>query len=879
MSSVAQTVERARKALNEFEHLDQAAVDRIVAKAGASAVRRHTELARLAVAETGRGVVEDKSVKNVFACEHVTHHMRGLRTAGVVRRDTIDGIVEIAAPVGVVCAVTPVTNPTSTVLFKALAALKTRNPIIFSFHHAARRCGMAAASAVRDAAVAAGAPANCVQWLDEPSREATAALMRHEDVALILATGGRSLVQAAYSSGTPALGVGAGSTPAYVERTADLRRAAHDIVMSTNFDHGMVCSAEQTVVVDREVEAAAMEELRRLGAYVASPEEVERLERSLFTADGDGSSGFDPDGAGQPAARLAERAGFRVPDGTPAILAPVAPGDFDRPITLAKPCPVLALTSADGREEGISHVERLLQRSGLGHTAAVHTEDEAFAEEFGNRVRAVRIVWNSPSTQGGIGGIYNAFLPSLTLGGGSYGGTSVSGNVQAADLLNIKRVGRRTSNMQWFKVPPKIYFERHSLRYLADMPGVRRAALVTGPGARRRGHVQRVREALQRREKPVDLKIIDDVDPDPTLDTVRRGAARLAEFAPDTIIALGGGSAMDAAKAMWLLFEAPETEFTDMRARYLDIRKRAFAFPEVGSRARLVCVPTTAGSGAEVTPFTVITDPETGLKHPVADYALTPSVAICDPELTTDLPPTVTADSGFDALTHAIEAYVSVYANDFTDGLCLKAIQLVFENLEQAVLQGADAPKARERMHNAATIAGMAFGNAFLGIVHAMSHTLGSTFGTSHGRTNALLLPHVIRYNGTVTSKLTGWPKYEVHTAPERFQEIARHLGRPAAAPAQGVSELACAVEDLRDRVGIESSFRAAGVDEDRFKESLPQQAMNAFNDQCAPANPRMPMLADMERLMLMAYYGHGEGSETDRPPRGSLDQDAVPVA
>jgi acetaldehyde dehydrogenase/alcohol dehydrogenase len=496
----------------------------------------------------------------------------------------------------------------------------------------------------------------------------------------------------------------------------------------------------------------------------------------------------------------------------------------------------------------------MVEFHGLGHSAVIHTADEDLVEEFGRRVKAVRIIWNSPASQGGIGDMYNAFLPSLTLGCGSYGRNSVSDNVSAVNLINIKRIGRRTNNLQWFKVPSKIFFEPHAIRYLTDMPDVRRVTVVTDETMTRLGFVDRVNRVLQRRPNQVALQIIDDVEPEPRMTTVERGAALMRDFRPDTIIALGGGSAMDAAKVMWLKYEHPEIDFEDMREKFFDIRKRAFAFPALGERARLVCVPTTSGTGAEVTPFAVITDHRTGKKYPLADYALTPTVAIVDPVLTASLPKVIAADSGFDALTHAIESYVSVYANDFTDGLALHAIRLIVANLERSVVDGDE--EARERMHNAGTIAGMAFGSAFLGIVHAMSHTLGATFHIAHGRTNAVLLPHVIRYNGTTPSKLTGWPKYEDYRAPERFAEIARMLGLPAATPAEGVASLAAEVERLREAVGIEPSFARLGVDEEAFLAALPQQALNAYEDQCAPANPRMPMLDDMQHLMRAAYYG-----------------------
>ncbi|MFI1539772.1 bifunctional acetaldehyde-CoA/alcohol dehydrogenase [Streptomyces anandii] len=863
--AVDRLVRAGLKALADYESLTQEQVDHIVKKASVAALDQHTALARLAVEETGRGVFEDKAAKNLFACEHVTHSMGPMKTVGVIARDDVEDMIEIAEPVGVVCAVTPVTNPTSTTVFKALMALKTRNPVVFAFHPSAQRCSAEAARIVRDAAVAAGAPEHCVQWIESPSVAATRTLMEHPGVSLILATGGNAMVRAAYSAGKPALGVGAGNVPAYVHRSAKLRRAVNDLVLSKSFDNGMICASEQAVILDTEIYDDALAEFRRLHAHLATPEEKAKLEAFLFPP------AKDPDGAaceprvnsaavGQSPAWIAERAGFAVPEDTSVILVEAGRVGPDEPLTREKLCPVLAVLRAGDERQGFDLAADMVAFHGQGHSAVIHAEDPALTEAYGRRMKTVRIIVNAPSSQGAIGGIYNSLLPSLTLGCGSWGSTSVSNNVSAAQLLNVKRVGVRRNNLQWFKVPPKIYFEPQSIRYLSSMPDVHRVTVVTDATMTRLGFVDRITRVLQRRAEPVTVQIIDNVEPEPSIDSVRRGARLMGDFRPDTIIALGGGSPMDAAKVMWLLYEqhvaGRDVDFADMRQKFSDIRKRAFRFPTLGKVARLVCVPTTSGTGAEVTPFAVISDPASGKKYPLADYALTPSVAIVDPLLTTALPPALAADSGFDALTHAIEAYVSVYANDFTDGLALHAVRLIFANIEAAVNDRAGSAEARERMHNAGTIAGMAFGNAFLGIVHAMSHTLGATFHVAHGRTNAILLPHVIRYNGTVPSKLTGWPKYEHYRAPERFQDIARTLGLPAATAQEGVESLARAVEELRDKVGIEPSFQSVGVDEQSFLASLPQQALNAYEDQCAPANPRMPMLADMEILMRTAYYG-----------------------
>ncbi len=859
-ASIDELVAGATKALAAYASLTQADVDHIVKKASVAALNKHGELARLAVEETGRGVFEDKAVKNIFACEHVTHSMAELKTVGIVARDDLHGIVEIAEPVGVICGVTPVTNPTSTAIFKALIALKTRNPIVFAFHPSAQESSVAAARIVRDAAVAAGAPEHCIQWVAQPSIEATNALMNHPGVALILATGGNAMVRAAYSCGKPALGVGAGNVPAYIERTAKLARAVNDVVLSKAFDNGMICASEQAAIVDDAVYDAAMAEFARLHAHRCTPQEKAQLERLIFGVEATdancGEARLNAKVVGQSAVDVARMAGFTVPDDTSILLAEVSGVGPAEPLTREKLCPVLAVLRAESSEHGISLAEQMVEFDGLGHSAAIHSEDAALVEEFGTRVKAVRVIWNSPASLGGIGDIYNAFIPSLTLGCGSYGANSVSNNVSAVNLINIKRIGRRNNNLQWFKVPAKTYFEPNAIRYLEDMADITRVTIVTDPTMTRLGFVDKVLDVLARRPNKVALQIIDSVEPEPTITTVDRGAELMREFRPDTIIALGGGSPMDAAKVMWLRYEHPEIVFSDMREKFFDVRKRAFKFPTLGNLAKLVCIPTTSGTGAEVTPFAVITDPKTGLKYPLADYALTPTVAIVDPALTGEMPASLAADSGFDALTHATEAYVSVYANDFTDGMALHAIKLIFANLEASVTGGEGAGAAREKMHNAGTIAGMAFGNAFLGIVHAMAHTIGSTFHLVHGRTNATLLPHVIRYNGKVPTKLTSWPKYESYVAPERFQEIARSLGLPAATPEEGVESYAAAVERLRAAVGIPASFQAQGVSEHAFIGKLDDLAMRSYEDQCAPANPRMPMLEDMKDLMTAAFYG-----------------------
>ncbi len=862
-ATIDELVANATKALAEFASMTQDDVDRFVKKGAVAALDQHGQLAKLAVEETGRGVFEDKAVKNIFACEHVTNSMANLKTVGVIHVDELNGITEIAEPVGVIAGITPVTNPTSTAIFKSLISLKTRNPIIFAFHPNAQQSSIAAARVVRDAAVAAGAPEHCIQWVETPSLTATSVLMNHPGVATILATGGNAMVKAAYSCGKPALGVGAGNVPAYVEKTAKLARAINDIVLSKAFDNGVICASEQAAIIDDEIYDAAMVEFAKLHAYRATPQEKAKLERFIFgvEAGGENCAGakLNPNVVGKSPVWIAEQAGFTVPADTSIILAEVSGVGPHEPLTREKLCPVLAVLHAGSTEEGIALAEQMVEFDGLGHSAAIHTRDEELTVEFGKRVKAIRVICNAPSSLGGIGDIYNAFIPSLTLGCGSYGHNSVSNNVSAVNLINVKRVGRRNNNLQWFKVPAKTYFEPNAIRYLADMAGIERVTIVTDTTMTALGFVDKVLDVLRRRNNSVAVQIIDEVEPEPSVRTVQKGAANMRHFKPDTIIALGGGSPMDAAKVMWLLYEHPEIVFSDLKQKFFDVRKRAFKFPVLGDLAKLVCIPTTSGTGAEVTPFAVISDPDAGKKYPLADYALTPTVAIIDPVLTSKMPRSLAADSGFDALTHATEAFVAVYANDFTDGMALQAIRLIFDNLAQSVNGDPADPAtqdAREKMHNAGTIAGMAFGNAFLGIVHAMAHVIGSTYHLVHGRTNATLLPHVIRYNGTVPTKLTSWPKYESYVAPERFQQIAQMLGLPAATPEQGVESYALAVEALRAKVGIPNSFQAQGVDEQEFMSRLDEVAMGAYEDQCAPANPRMPMIDDMKDIMTAAYYG-----------------------
>ena len=855
---VDELVQYALGALEKFESFDQEAVDYIVAKCSVAGLDQHGVLAEAAVNETGRGVFEDKAVKNLFACEYVTNNLRHLKTVGIINEDPLTGITEIAEPVGVICGIIPTTNPTSTVIFKSLIALKTRNPIIFSFHPSAYECSVQAAKVIRDAAIAAGAPDNCIQWLGMRSMYATNALMNHSGVATILATGGNAMVKAAYSCGKPALGVGAGNVPAYVEKSCVLKRAVNDIVLSKSFDNGMICASEQAAIVDQEIYDAFKVEMSRFKVYFANHEEKAKLETYMFgcTAYSDkvNEARLNPAIVGKPATWIAEQAGFIVPEDTQIICAECEEVGPNEPLTREKLSPVLAILKATSTEDGIAKSAAMVAFNGLGHSAAIHTQNHEISIEFGLKCKAIRVIENAPSTFGGIGSVYNAFIPSLTLGCGSYGHNSVSNNVSAINLLNIKRIGRRNNNMQWMKLPPKIYFERNSIRYLRDMKEMEKAMIVTDRGMYNLGYVDKIEDVIKRRRNKVNVELFFDVEPDPSIETVNAGVELMRKFQPDVIIALGGGSSMDAAKVMWLMYEHPEVNFDDIKQKFMDIRKRAFKFPELGKKARLICIPTTSGTGSEVTPFAVITDKQENKKYPLTDYSLTPTVAIVDPEFAMSMPASIAADTGIDVLTHAIEAYVSILASDFTDGLAKQAVKLVFDYLERSVKNGKNDPEAREKMHNAGTIAGMAFANAFLGMNHSLAHKIGGEWHVPHGRTNGILLPHVIRYNGTIPTKLNIWPKIENYKADVKYMELAQLIGLNPQTPAEGVAMFADACEELCKKVGVPANIKSQGIDQEAWEESVHRMAMNAYEDQCTPANPRMPMVHDMEAILRVIY-------------------------
>lgn len=855
-------VSKALVALDEFKKIeDQEKIDAIVQAAAVAALEAHGPLAVAAVEETGRGVVEDKAIKNLYACEYIVNYMRDLKTVGVIDKDDVDGLTAIAEPVGVVCGVVPTTNPTSTTVFKSLICLKTRNPIVFSFHPSANECSKQAARIVRDAAVKAGAPENCIQFIEKPSMEGTHALMNHDGVATILATGGNAMVRAAYSCGKPALGVGAGNVPAYVHKEAKLKQAVNDIVLSKAFDNGMICASEQAAIVDKELYDEFVKLMKSHRVHFVTKEEKAKLENLLFgvEANSENCAGAKLNSVivGKPATEIAKLAGFEVPKGTVILAAECSEVGVKEPLTREKLSPVLAVLKSSSTKDGIEKARQMVEFNGLGHSAAIHTQNEEVAEEFGKVVRACRVVWNSPSTFGGIGDVYNAFIPSLTLGCGSYGRNSVSGNVNAVNLLNIKLIGRRNNNMQWFKLPPKVYFEPNAIKYLSEMEGLERVMIVTDESMVKLGFAGRIIDQLNRRKNKVQYEVFAGVEPNPDITTVKRGLDIMNTFKPNAIVALGGGSPMDAAKIMWLFYERPDADFKELVQKFADIRKRTVKFPHLGQKAKFIAVPTTSGTGSEVTPFAVISDKENDKKYPLADYAITPHVAIVDPVLVQTVPARPTASTGMDVLTHATEAYTSILANDYTDGLALRAIKLVFENLEKSVKEF--DKDAREKMHNASCLAGMAFSNAFLGISHSMAHKIGGKFHTIHGETNATLLPYVIKYNGTRPGKVSLWPKYEHYQADERFQDIARMLGLKADTPEQAVDSYAQAVFELGKRVGTPMCFRDHGVDYEAFKAALPTLAMDAYEDQCTPANPRLALIKDMEGIMEAAWFGFDE--------------------
>ena len=841
---------KAKQALVELEDFNQEQINHIVHQMALAGLNDHMRLAKMAVVETKRGIYEDKCVKNMFATESIWHDIKNDKTVGIIQDDEQAGVMTIASPVGVVCGVTPVTNPTSTTMFKALIAVKTKNPIIFAFHPSAQKSSAEAAKVLYEAAIKAGAPNNIIQWIETPSLEATNGLMNHPDIAVVLATGGSGMVKAAYSTGKPALGVGPGNVPSYIEKTAKIKRAVNDIIVSKTFDNGMICASEQAVIVDQEIYSEVRSEFERQGVYFVSKKELPLLEDAVMTMD---KTAVNPAIVGQSADTIAQLAGIKAPKGTKILMAELEGVGSDYPLSREKLSPVLAMLKAETTEHGFELCQKMLELGGLGHSAAIHTKQMDLAAEFGEKMKAGRIIVNSPTAQGGIGDIYNNMLPSLTLGCGSYGRNSVSTNVSAVNLINLKTVAKRRNNMQWFKLPPKIYFEKNSVQYLQKMPNVKRAFIVCDPGMVEFGYADIVENELNKRQDSVAVRVFSDVEPNPSIETVERGTAAMKEFQPDTIIALGGGSAMDAAKGMWLFYEQPEANFSGAKQKFMDIRKRTYKIPDL-KKTTFVAIPTTSGTGSEVTPFTVITDNTINVKYPLADYALTPDVAIIDSQFVMTVPKSITADTGMDVLTHAIESYVSVMASDYTKGLSLQAIKLVFEYLEESYAYGTE--EAREKMHNASTLAGMAFANAFLGINHSLAHKIGAEFEIPHGRANAILMPHVIRYNASAPTKHQIFPKYEYFRADEDYAEIARYLGLKGSTTEELVEALVQHIYQLGEKLNIEMSMKAQGVTKEQLDHAADRLAELAFEDQCTTANPKEPLISELKAILYATYEG-----------------------
>lgn len=848
-------IQQVKAAQAQYATFTQEQVDKIFRAAAIAANNDRIPLAKLAVAETGMGVVEDKVIKNHFASEYIYNKYKHEKTCGTLEKDEDFGIEKIAEPVGILAGVIPTTNPTSTTLFKALLALKTRNAIIFSPHPRAKQCSIAAAHIVRAAAEAAGAPAGLIGWIDEPTVALSQALMRHPDIKLILATGGPGMVKAAYSSGHPSLGVGAGNTPAVIDASADLPMAVSSILLSKTFDNGMICASEQSVIVVDAIYEQAKAEFLARGAYVLSPKETDAV-RQIILKDGRLNAAI----VGQSVNTIAALAGFTVPEGIKVLMGEVSDVGTGEPFSYEKLCPILGFYRAKDVHAAVATAAALVQFGGKGHTSVLYT-DPANRDDiayFENALQTSRVLINTPSSQGAIGDLYNFKLdPSLTLGCGTWGGNSVSENVGPHHLLNIKTVTQRRENMLWFRVPPKIYFKSGCLPVaLRELAGKQRAFLITDNPLFDLGMLHPITQVLD--EVGVQWDVFHDVKPDPTLSNVNQGLEQLRKFEPDVLIAVGGGSPMDAAKVMWLMYEQPQIEFEGLAMRFMDIRKRVYELPVLGQKAQLICIPTTSGTGSEVTPFAVVTDDRVGIKYPLADYALTPNVAIVDPALTLHMPRSLTAFGGIDALTHALESYVSTMASDFTDGLALQAIKLLMEYLPRAYKNGAADPEAREKVHYAATIAGMAFANAFLGVCHSLAHKLGSTFHVPHGLANALMISHVIRYNATdAPFKQAIFPQYKYPNAKHRYAQIADHLGLGGITDDEKVVRLVDAIEDLKQQVEIPLTIRETlNASEQDFYDHLELMSEQAFDDQCTGANPRYPLIRDMKELYTLAYGG-----------------------
>ena len=846
-------IARCRQAQVQFSEFSQEQVDKIFLAAATAANKARIRLAKLAVEETGMGIVEDKVIKNHYASEYIYNAYKHEKTCGVLEEDTAFGIAKIAEPIGVIGAVIPTTNPTSTAIFKALICLKTRNGMILSPHPRAKKCTIEAAKVVLEAAVAAGAPEGIIGWIDQPSLELTNLVMSSVD--LILATGGPGMVHSAYSSGKPALGVGPGNVPALMDESADILMAVSSIIHSKTFDNGMICASEQSVIVPDTIYDRVKGEFEARGCHILSSEDAEKLRRILLV-----NGSINSKIVGQSAEKIAALAGITVPDTTKILIAEVESAELSEPFAHEKLSPVLAMYRCSSFEDGMNKAQKLVEEGGFGHTAAVYlntrTEKEKL-DRFSRRMKACRILVNTPSAQGGIGDLYNfRLMPSLTLGCGSWGGNSVSENVGVRHLLNIKTVARRRENMLWFRAPEKVYFKKGCLPVaLEELAGKKKAFLVTDTFLYQNGYTKPVEEKLD--AMGITHTVFYNVAPDPTLACAREGARQMQAFQPDLIIAVGGGSAMDAAKIMWVLYEHPDADFQDMAMRFVDIRKRVYGFPKMGEKAYFVAVPTSAGTGSEVTPFAVITDESSGVKYPLADYELLPDMAIVDADMMMDAPKGLTAASGIDAVTHALEAYASMLATDYTDGLALRALKLIFANLPEAYDKGAAAPRARENMANAATMAGMAFANAFLGVCHSMAHKLGAFHHLPHGIANALMIEEVLRFNASeVPAKMGTFSQYDHPHTLERYAEIADYLGLGGSSHEEKLENLIRAINELKARVGIRKTIRDYGVEEKDFLAGLDEMVEQAFDDQCTGANPRYPLMSEIRQMYLNAYYG-----------------------
>lgn len=848
-------ISKVARAQAVYSTFTQEKVDNIFRSAALAANDARIKLAKMAVEETGMGVIEDKVIKNHFASEFIYNEYKDEKTCGVLEKDESYGITKVGEPLGVIAGVIPTTNPTSTAIFKTLLTLKTRNGIIFSPHPRAKRCTIEAAKVILEAAVAAGAPEDIIGWIDEPTVELSNHLMRHPAIAMILATGGPGMVKAAYSSGKPAIGVGAGNTPAVIDEYAHIKMAANSILMSKTFDNGVICASEQSVIAHEKIYDQVKKELIDRGAYFLTDQERKQVADILIV-----KGALNANIVGQPAVKIAALAGITVADDTKILVGEVTDISANEPFAYEKLSPTLAMYKAVNFEDAVEKAVKLVELGGIGHTAALYTDasrNKDRIDYFGNRMKTGRIIINMPASQGAIGDIYNFKLSaSLTLGCGSWGGNSVSENVGVKHLMNIKTIAERRENMLWFRVPPKVYFKYGCLPVaLRELENKKRAFIVTDRALYELGYAEKVEKILD--EMGVESQVFSQVDPDPTIANALCGVTQMNAFKPDVIIALGGGSPMDAAKIMWVLYEHPEVKFEDLAIRFMDIRKRIYQFPAMGQKAMLVAVPTTSGTGSEVTPFAVITDEKTGIKYPIADYELTPNVAIVDPELVLNMPKGLTAFGGFDALVHAIEAFTSVFASEYTNGLALEAIRIVFKYLPAAYNIGADDLKAREKMHYAATTAGMAFANAFLGVCHSMAHKLGAAFQLPHGLANALIISQVIRYNAAqAPRKQTAFPQYKYPQASARFARIADHLGLGGTTDETKVDLLIQKIQELKGQLNIPLSIKDAGVSETAFMAKVDELAELAFDDQCTGANPRYPLISEIKELYIKAFNG-----------------------